>query len=346
MANISDCYGPVGIDNTTYSSWPEYAYYMYYSYYDEVFSASYYNFTDVYPVVLTSVAIFGNSTIIFTLLMKKNRIFSTASFFISLAAADIITTISGTFMFWISVRIPNRTWDFNMDCKLTTVFTHAAMYISSFSLATITAERAISVCFPHKVRVVCSPKIAKVTLAVLWILSFAFCTFIGFNVQVVVDQGYVQCVARSENLAYFFTYVYTWINLSFSFIFPFFVIFIGSLIIFNKLYLRSRSADAAKRTRLKTVSFTLIITNTVFMLANLPWTSFNIYILFRQLQDPCWDGDIETNHVLDGILLFLSESSHALNFFIYFLSGSQFRNDVKTLMKGLLVPLPFCRRKL
>lgn len=307
-------------------------YYYYYGEIDELdsgYAAMMYIISDIAPLILIICVVIGNVLIIATLLNNKNSRFSTTTLFIALAISDLISGCMSFIGYWVAIRITDAYSD--LECKLDVLFRSTAIYCSAFILAVITLERTISVSSPHKVILLCRPQIVKRLLVVIGVTCMAFNIFAAYNFGAMRVGSWMVCDITSQRFQFYFMFIYPWIDACLSFILPGIVIFTGSMVIIITLYRRSKKHDTPS-TQLRSITITLINTNVAFLLTKLPFHIWSIHYMILQSMGNCLDIPMAYVNFWNSLFVVFDETNHAINFFIYFLSGSQFRNGVKTLL--------------
>ncbi|XP_060576053.1 galanin receptor 2b-like [Ruditapes philippinarum] len=335
MGNLPVCEEKaVQSDNSSNSSYA-YIYYDNYVYYGEETNelpdskkAIIYLAYQILPVIMAAVSFSGNSLIIITLMLKKNRVFSTSALFISLAVADLIASVSGSFPAWLMDMIDVDINDLNIDidCKMSPLFSNAGKFVSSIVLAAITIERTLAVYFPHKVKVLCNSFKVKVALFVVWTTCFGISIFISIQYEPIISDGFFYCISSVS----YFTAI---LIFSIEFLIPFIIIGVGSFAIIVRLYVRVdvTSKGKKRKTDMRNITFTLIIINIVFAVTKLPYFVHSTVILIKE----SWKCEVlepMDSYFWSTVSITMDDMNHVVNFFIYFLTGTQFRNDVKYLL--------------
>jgi gastrin-releasing peptide receptor len=261
-------------------------------------------------------------------------VFSTAALFISLAVADLIASVGGTLSSYVLDKVDLNNLDMDFDCKMRAFATSFGKFVSSLVLMAITIERALAIYFPHKMKILCSPSKIKVSLFMLWTMCFCITMFGSIQSEAVFEDGFIYCNPTPDgSLLMYFTFIHPLLEFSFEFLLPIFAIVIGSVAILLKLYKRVNSKATSRKTELTQIFYTIVIINAVFVLSKLPFFIYNIVTWILVLLK-CEDIDPNVVYFWKIICLKMDDINHAVNFFIYFLTGSQFRNDVKNLLFG------------
>jgi hypothetical protein len=226
---------------------------------------------------MAAVAFFGNTLIIITLLLKKNRVFSTSALFISLAVADLMASVSATLLEWVMDKIDIKNLNMDIDCKMRSFAIDFGKLVSSLIRTAITIERTLAVYFPHKIKFLCSPSMIKVSLFFLWTMSFGFTLFASIQSEAVVAGGFTFCEPTTDDsFINYFALVHPLLEFLFTFLLPIIIIVIGSVAILLKLYARIGTMSKLRIKEFRNIFYTVVIINTFFVLLKLPYFIYNL----------------------------------------------------------------------
>ncbi|XP_053378510.1 FMRFamide receptor-like [Mercenaria mercenaria] len=282
------------------------------------------NFINWAIIGLVLMSIAGNTMIIIVMSRKQNRNSSTSTFFTALAVSDMSLAISVSFERWLH-------WTCNISLygispyltTAKTILTYSNIQISSWLLLCITVERVLSIAMPLQIREICTKARAGVTLFILCFVITALNT-VEFTciVSVQFDKTFgiiwIRKVDNGETII-------AWMDFINSFFIPITVIIVGSVYIVVHLLRISIQKQASKNGRNRSVTMTLLAANIVFVLTMSPFVLLHLIY-------PSLDGIDVSPYLfwtISELFMFLSDMNAALNFFVYVLSGSRFRSDVK-----------------
>jgi hypothetical protein len=207
-------------------------------------------------------------------------------------------------------------------------------FVSSLVLAAITIERTLAVYFPHKIKLICSPLKIKLSLFTLWTMCFGITLFASIHSEAVIADDFIFCDPTPDgSLSMYFTIIHPLLEFSFEFLLPIIIIVIGSVAILLKLYARVDSMSKSRKTEFKNIFYIIVIINTVFVLLKLPIFIYYI-VTWIIMVLKCEDIDPVVDYFWKSIFLTMDNINHVVNFFIYFLTGTQFR-DIKSLLSNL-----------
>jgi hypothetical protein len=201
-------------------------------------------------------------------------------------------------------------------------------------LCLITTERVLSIYFPHKIKLICTSKLSKVavisiflfflvTEPVLYRVSVEYYIHIFFTFRERIQNGVLLL-----NIWY----------LVFVFFIPFFVTLTGTILIVIKLHIQNRlmiQQDEINKRKARisnSITRTLLAANFAFIVLQIPYGVLTI------AEDCIWpynDPYRPISNITQSLMYFfafLSQLNSGINFFLYVLSGSRFREEVKKLV--------------
>ncbi|KAL4228225.1 hypothetical protein ACF0H5_013658 [Mactra antiquata] len=274
-------------------------------------------------------ALFGNTIVIIVMTSKKNRNSAAAMFFTALSVSDLFIIIFGSFdtmlkHFTDYGRFGNR---YFIIFKNVTWLT--SVYTSSWLIVFIALERTISVTFPYKYSTICTmrKKISAVIIIVTVFLTMNMSFHLVFW-TIHTEDGDEDWRDNIPNISR----MVEWLDAVLVFFVPAFLLITGSSCIIrgltksaSKLRANGSNNSNGKKTRNNSIIWILLASVIVFLLTMSPF-----YVLFV-LDDQGLVSESEIIDILWDIFIFLKDMNAALNCYVYFLTGSKFRNDVKCL---------------
>ncbi|XP_060586420.1 neuromedin-U receptor 2-like [Ruditapes philippinarum] len=302
------------------------------------------------PPIFLVLGTLGNLLTIVVLMRSKSRLSSTALYLSALAVSDLLVLWLGLlrqwiiYMFDIDVRHLSEA-----GCKIHIFLVYFATQCSSWLLVAVTSERFIGVWLPHKVKQGCTPRIAIVTISVivgsLMLLNAHW--FYGMGVKVIVYNNVTyefKCNSIYDHYYDFLGFKWPWIDLCFFSLGPFTILLFGNVsiivrVLISKHKTRTQIAPSnvgaanKKSDRTSQLTAMLVVLNVVFIICTIP---ISIYLI----GEPNWLKKLETYHDLAVLRLWWSVVNtfmylnNTINFILYFLSGSRFRQEVKSLLCG------------
>ncbi|XP_053395768.1 neuromedin-U receptor 2-like [Mercenaria mercenaria] len=302
------------------------------------------------PPIFIALGTMGNLLTIVVLMRSKSRVSSTAIYLSALAVSDLLVLWTGLLRQWINYMFDIDVRHLSVaGCKIHIFTVYFATQCSSWLLVAVTSERFVGVWLPHKVKRGCTPRIAIVTISVivgcLMLLNVHWLYGMGVKVIVYNNVTYeFKCNSIYDHYYDFLGFKWPWIDLCFFSLGPFTVLLIGNIsiivrVLISKHKTRTQIAPlnggvgAKKSDKTSQLTAMLVVLNVVFFVCTIP---ISIYLI----GEPHWLKTLETYHDLAVLRLWWAivntfmYLNNTINFILYFLSGSRFRQEVKSLFCG------------
>lgn len=293
---------------------------------------------------------FGNVLTIIVLSKRRSRGSSTAVYLCGLAISDIIALNTGLLRQWLNYLIDVDIRAFSEPmCKIHVFLVYLGTQCSSWLLVAVTCERFIGVWLPHWVKHGCTKKTSLLIIGIIvgflsvlnvhWLYGFSQFTVPDGN------ETYIYvCRAMTEDYYTFLSDIWPWIDLCVFCAVPFTILLLGNISIILKVFWSRRktrkqvvptSSFRGTKTDDRTSQLTvmLLLLNVVFFVNIAPISIF-------LAGESSWLKTIKSEHeeavfflwwAVVNMFMYLN---HAVNFVLYFLSGSRFRAGVKSLFCG------------
>ena len=314
---------------------------------------------NIFSPILIAFGTVGNILSILVLTRKSIRKSTTALYLTFLTLSDLAVLYTGLLRQWIL-----HLFDYDIRhlsevvCKLHTWLVYSSLDLSAWILIAVTLERIIAVWYPYSGKTKCSKMNAMVLMIVIliFVLSLNAHLLYGF-VNKDVAMTTTRCVSVNISYSMFFRSVWSWIDLCVFCVIPFSFIVIGNSLILYKVIVRHRKAkqkdnDSIETTdrlhkkhrhdhRQSSMTAMLITSNTVFLITTLPIEIYEIcYDYFYVTTDPQVKARMDLVWAVVNMFMY---TNNAVNFILYSLSGSRFRQEVKRLFcyKGRTLNHPF-----
>ena len=290
--------------------------------------------------VLVCMCLLGNSLTIFILSRKRNRMTSTSVLLTILAISDIVIILTWILNNWllfvwsVDIRASGE-----IMCKVHVFLTYFSIHLSSGILVLVTFERTLCVVSPYKVKLFFKRRNSLLCAACLGVALFHINghLFYGANILERNADGEMLIVCQpggSLEYQYFLRNAWPWIELCLSFLIPCVLILTGNILILAHLARRARQRQDLDVVQQKKPSLALLLhlLTIVFLVSMAPYSIFTITLnyLVDNAEDPYEEFDRLINY--QRILKILIAFNPTLNFILYFLSGSKFRDEVKALV--------------
>ncbi|XP_053397965.1 probable G-protein coupled receptor B0563.6 [Mercenaria mercenaria] len=281
----------------------------------------------IVPPLLLVFGTAGNVTSIVILMQRKNRISSTARFLTALAVCDtlsLLVTVSRNWpivMFDVSIAHTSP-----IACKCYGFLVYFSSETSSWFIVAITVERFVCIFCPHRTKQICSLQRSNTVIMCIFTALFLFNVHLLFGMSIGENS---KCYPTGDMYAEFYFKIWPIVKISVASIIPFLIVFVGNTSIMIKMRRRERSFrnQNVKSSRLMV---TLVLLNVVFLVCITPMALFMLFLGKRYLNL----GDTHEDAVvllLWSVVNVLYFTNNAVNFLLYFLSGSRFRKEVRNL---------------
>ena len=318
-------------------------------------SPSVYTFTDVFSVpsvqnfllvrailypVMILLGLFGNVMTIVVISRFKSSRSAMDRYFLSLAVSDLCVIISLPIPLWIrSVTGFRLTGTHDATCKIIAFVYNTAVACSSWILATMATHKALMVTWPHRVNAICTPRRSWSAVIAVVIVSCLTFSHMLYGPQVTFP-GRV-CSATG---AYQVFLMEVWLKIEpyLHSVLPIFCIIPSNIVMVLKLRVSVREASDQLATgatqltsRSKTVnSITLqaVVVSTVFVVLTVPVTAWNATSYVWSDRDVTDLHSLSVRLILQYSLYFISYCNYCVNFYLYCLTGSKFRNEFKSIL--------------
>ncbi|XP_025104655.1 probable G-protein coupled receptor 139 [Pomacea canaliculata] len=285
---------------------------------------------------------FGNVMII--VIMRRMRQGQSSNsmslYFTALAVSDLLILYTGLPQVWMFRTFGFQLYRLHVSiCKLIPFFTYSCGTGSTWLIVAMTMQRLMSVVWPHHKSFSCTER--KVGLVIAMIATIQ----IGFNVSKIISYELINgvCDIVNEELWYYDQVIYPWIDVVITTLIPFAVLVIGNSVLLWTVIQSVKVARVmtsgrgdqvnTRRKKASTLTVTLITVSMVFLLLTMPMNTYFLIVNDISNEETIiqWASRSFAFAILD--LAWFSHS--AINFYIYCLTGSKFRNELKSL---------FCRR--
>ncbi|KAK7090247.1 hypothetical protein V1264_010069 [Littorina saxatilis] len=268
-------------------------------------------------------------------------------FISSLAVADS-AALACTSWYLLAFHLID-TKDNQGTCKIAYFLVYSLCMMPTWILVAMTLQRAASILFPHRVKAVWTARKAKVTVCVIVLASLALNSHMVYGRELQALPGEdQQCGYVSEEYRHVFEDVWPFVDLVLASFLPFVLLIGANAVLVNRV---RRSVEEAKqslatgssRQQLQTreqkassMTVTLICVSLAFLLLTSPVALF--YVAKRTAgisRQPGATDDVRemADNVFAealGNILFLS--NNAINFYIYILTGSRYREALKGML--------------
>ena len=301
----------------------------------------------VVPPILISFGTVGNILSIIVLTRKLIKTSTTALYLTCLAFSDLMVLYTGLLRQWLKFLIEKDVRHISeAACKIHMWLVYSSLDFSAWILIAVTLERVISTWCPHSAKTKCNKKYAFILLIGMLFLCLGLNSHLLFGMvdKVSKDGKSVQkCATIDEDYSAFFNLTWPWIDLCAFCLIPFSVIVVGNACILFKVVKSRKKARPRVQPSIRSLhnnnqqnhhnhsSMTamLFTLNMVFLITTSPISIYNIgYPIWLEGASQEKQASLEFWWAVVNMLMYTNNS---LNFLLYCLSGSKFRQEVKRL---------------
>ena len=221
----------------------------------------------------------------------------------------------------------------DVACKMHNFAEHVCYLMSSWLVLFMTLERYIAVCFPFKKDKYCKPLSAVTVIVIL----FAVMSYSQIFRLIVIEKEHGICTASENYLqVYVALHIYLY-QLILKFMLPAIIIVTCNVTIFYKIrqlrYSVTRHGYTHNYTQYSKhnrTTCTLLMISFTYVITLLPQLLLSMVIHVAVKVNPMLARSMMRNFVdLRFVLELISELNYGVNFYIYVMSGAQFRYELK-----------------
>ena len=315
----------------------------------------------IMPMFLLVVGSVGNVITITVLLRVKLRRVSSTVYLIALAINDLVVLYFGLLRQWIwkTHRVDFRP---HLGCGFHIWLVYTSVAYSSWILVALTTERVVSVKFPVYARNGLSRKSAVIVLSVLLVIisgtnlhmifSWKDSEYILISSTTNTTIPFLMCEFTSDSSYHVMKHIWPWVDLCLVSVVPLILLVLGNCIIGKSLHVRTRSRKIS-RSKLhqkdntnstghqRSITKLLALLSVVFFVSTLP---ASVYLVTVSFFDPTESPETVHKYALWwAIASMFMYANNAINFILYCVSGTNFRHELKTMLKELR---QFCHERL
>ena len=297
----------------------------------------------VYPLLLL-LGTFGN---VMTIAIHKRTTQASpmSVFFVVLALADLVLLYFNCFP-----SLVHRTVGVHLNkqssllCKLFQFCVYTSGVLSAWTLVAMTAQRAVCVLWPHRANVLCTVGKSKVIVVsmVLFMAAMHAHLLYGFDLQTYESE--IRCSTAGE-YRYFFVTIWSWVDLLIFSLLPWLCLVVSNTLLVLKLNVSVREAEVSlgsgqadriddRKKKAKSITVTLIAVSTAFLVLTFPMSLVQILSFVN------WMNGIfhilsssRAIYYLNQISFPLWYTNSSINFYVYCLTGTKFRKEVKRMLR-------------
>lgn len=297
----------------------------------------------IVPPILLLLGTVGNVLSILVLRRPTIRKSVCSMYLVMLAIIDLLVLYTGILRQWIL-----NTFDFDIRatssaaCKIHIWILYSSMDYSAWILIAVTIERVLLLWFPNKMQCVCTKKVAMLVLISIASFLLLVNSHILYGYELSTGKTANHCHYVSKSYLQFWISSWPSIDLVIFCIIPGSFLVVGNILIFVKVLISRRainrqvstystSSQQQRDSKFSSMTAMLIAVNCVFLVCNIPSRAFMI-------ENTSWSFDTCGHNYAKMSLLWcifnlLMYVNNSVNFLLYIISGSRFRNEIKEIFK-------------
>jgi len=199
----------------------------------------------------------------------------------------------------------------------------------------ITWERVLAVNFPHKIQAWTSKKNTYIYIATVLLFFAVINSHFLFGYKLYKDEDDPSCSGINDFWRHYDQYIFNHIDFAKYSVLPFIGIIVGNILIVGRMIYAKRMArrqlnvDSSNSSQVSQITVMLLGLSLTFLVLNLP-ISIMIILLHEDFEYS--DYQLAWIWFAWSIGQLLMYTNNAVNFYIYCLSGSRYRNEVRALL--------------
>ena len=286
---------------------------------------------------------FGNAMTV-TILRRLRSGWSAMNVYLTaLALSDTVMLYSGALPIWARKVLAYDVYASHaVVCKLGIWLMSASSLLSSWLLVALTAQRAASVVWPHRVNVICTRHKSVVTVAVIAAACSLLYSHMLYGFDVVRVEGNAtseRCTFGSAAYQEFWVNVFVRMALFVYSVLPCACLLLSNAVLGWKLAVSVKDAkekfstagsgvdqrgDTRRRKKASSATVTIIVVSAAFIVITVPFMVYN-NLFFQYASEDSHARDV--HFFLYDFFFVFSLSNFAWNFYLYCLTGSKFRGE-------------------
>ena len=290
------------------------------------------------PPIIILTGTVGNGLTLITIANEQTKKNSFVVHLGALAVADTAASYSTTLNAWLFYGLGIDIMLSEPSCKIFGFLHHVCKMWSSLLVAALSVDRMVGVCWPQTRDRFSTPKSALIVVScclgfVLIINAHELYGFTIITVDNVTFCGYID-----DKYATFFDIYFIWVDNSIYFILPTVVIIVSNTVTVRKVIITTKQAGhlmrsaPAIRKRIRDqrqVIITAITVSITFILLTSPYSILTIIRPYVFDSSDMFYVQSDVEFLVTSITAMLATLNYAINFFLYFVSGKRFREDLK-----------------
>ncbi|VDI76986.1 Hypothetical predicted protein [Mytilus galloprovincialis] len=292
---------------------------------------------------------FGNILCVIVLNGKSIRQYTISVFLTAMAISDTVALNTGLLRNWIlytfdkDIRLSS-----DILCRFHTWLLYFALSFSAWMLVAVTIVRAGLVCFPNKMKFLCTKQKALATIIIIAVVLSCSKLPILFGVGDIIeyDNGTMaiqHCVYLSKKYKLIFNNIGSWLDLVSFCVIPSVLLIVGNTIIIYTVIKSRQKVGATQqstndyrqrkpgsKSKISSMTTMLVGLNAVFLVSSIP---ISVYVIgYNQWYEEGDTRDLAVLGLMWPITNILMYSNNTFNFVLYILSGKLIRKEALKLL--------------
>ncbi len=255
--------------------------------------------------------------------MKHNRHQSTCVYMSILAVSDNLVLISAL-EGWM-VRNFGLYGYSTMVCRIKIYWSRLCGLFGAYEIVLMTFDKFLAIKIPHRAMSVCTAKRARIlSLCSLIFLALFTAPFAYFPKWNPTNKN-----CELYGLEGWYVTAYNYVHLVINPLIPIISLFIMNVVIINEIWKSSKmKTKKTKRSAETQISIMLVLVSILFVILLLPHEIKSMYFYYHAPESP---KAFSTYIFVFALTIDLFRINYGVNFFLYLISGSKFRNDLNSL---------------
>ena len=297
------------------------------------------------PAVLAIIGTTGNTLSLITFCNKRCRKSSFTIYLSALAIVDTLVLVTALTHSWLfRVFRPDLNRYGTVSCKLIIFLTYALSQFSSWLVVVVTIQRTLCTFFMRHVKGIKTIMFGCFVVGAICLSLFGLNSHVFYGITYTYHYNNTFCGFIDDSYGDFFVNYYLWIDSTIYFTLPIVLIIVGNTATVVGVYRIKRAVVRTSSTgnliesqmnrHSRHVLFITLLVSAAFIAFVSPaslWLALKPYFFQNTQFSQSFNVQEQTAEI---IVYMLYCFNYAVNFFLYVLSGSRFRQDLKSAVCG------------
>ena len=299
-------------------------------------------------IILVPIGFVGNTLSFLVMIKPNNRKISTCIYMAGISINDNIMMCLATHH-WLLSGMKTHEWS-AIECQVIASIVNITLQNATHQVLAMTMDKFIAIKWPHKAATYSTPRRAKFTVIIIYLCV------ITYNIPYVFMANLVgkECMGYSRGGV--ITKVYSWLTIVVNALIPFALLIYMNGMIVKKVrqsremfggndsavvnnskgqgQFKGQSDSNVRRQKVmksaeSQLTVMLLMVTTLFLILMIPTYIRFLYVTFLSVDTPSQYASVKLFfHVTHK----LYNTNSGINFFLYCISGTKFRNDLKEIL--------------